>query len=148
LYDHFVETPLVSEPCTAFLERAASGDLEVFTSLHVLAEAIHKVMVAEAEQAFGRTRAGLVGWLQRNSHRIAELSHFQRAATHLAAMRLHVLPADASDLVQASVLSAQCGLLTNDALVVAIMRRHSLANLVTNDDDFDDVTGLTIWKPR
>jgi predicted nucleic acid-binding protein len=45
-------------------------------------------------------------------------------------------------------MSAQFGLLTNDALVVALMRRHSLTNLVTNDDDFDTVPGLTVWKPR
>ena len=31
---------------------------------------------------------------------------------------------------------------------VALMRRHELTHLVTNDDDFDRVAGLTIWKPR
>lgn len=147
-YYHFVETTLVSEPCTGFLERVASGRIEAYTSLHVLAEVIHKVMGAEAEQTFGRARAGLVNWLQRNPRRIAELSRFQQAAAHLPAMRLHILPTDTSDLVEASVLSARFGLLTNDALILAIMRKHSLSNLVTNDDDFDSVSGLTVWKPR
>ncbi len=90
----------------------------------------------------------MVNWLQRNGHRLSELTKFRQAAAHLPAMGLHVLPTDVSDLVAASLLSAQFGLLTNDAIVVALMRRHALSDLVTNDDDFDGIPGLNIWKPR
>jgi predicted nucleic acid-binding protein len=147
-YYHFVETPALSDPCTTFLERAANGSIEVCTSSHILSEAIHKVMLAEAEAIFGRNRAGLVNWLQRHRHRITELSKFLQAADGLAAMGLLLVPTDAALLVQAAILSAQLGLLTNDALVVALMRRHALTNLATNDDDFDGIPGLTVWKPR
>jgi predicted nucleic acid-binding protein len=147
-YYHLVETPPLSEPCTTLLERAAIGSIEIYTSLHVLSETVHKVMVAEAERKFGRSRAGLVNWLQHNRQRIAELSEFQQAAAELDGMGLRLLPADASDLVAASLISALCGLLTNDAIIVALMRRHALADLVTNDDDFDGIPGLTVWKPR
>jgi predicted nucleic acid-binding protein len=147
-YYHFVNTPPLSNPCATFLERAANGTIEVYTSLHVLSEAIHKVMLAEAEAKFGRNRAGLANWLQRNQQRISELSKFPQAAGGLASMALSLLPTDAALLVEAATLSAQLGLLTNDALIVALMRRHGLTNLVTNDDDFDAVPGLTVWKPR
>ncbi len=63
-------------------------------------------------------------------------------------MGIGVLPTDSAALVEASVLSAQLGLLSNNALVVALIRRHALSDLVTNDDDFDAIAGLTIWKPR
>lgn len=147
-YYHYVEAPPFSEPCTTFLERAAAGDIEIYTSLHVLAEAIHKVMIAEAEQTFGRSRAGLVNWLRHDQGRIAELDAFRQAAADLAATGLRLLPADLTDLIEASRLSARLGLLTNDAMVLALMGRHSLTNLVTNDDDFDGHPGLSIWKPR
>jgi predicted nucleic acid-binding protein len=148
LYYHFVSTPLLSDPCTTFLEWAATGNVKVCTSLHILSETVHKVMLAEVEGRFGRNRAGLVNWLQHNRHRISELSRFQQAAADLARMGLCVLPTETTDLVEASILSAQLGLLTNDALIVALMRRHALSNLVTNDDDFDDIPGLSVWKPR
>lgn len=45
-------------------------------------------------------------------------------------------------------ISIQDRLLTNDAMIVALMQRHELTHLVTNDDDFDHVPGLTVWKPR
>ncbi len=148
LYYHFVNTPPLSNPCTTFLERVTNGDIEAYTSLHILSEAVHKVMLTEAETKFGRNRAGLVNWLQRNQHRIAELSEFREAASELRGMALSLLPTDVALLEEGTTLSAQFGLLTNDALIVALMRRQGLTNLVTNDDDFDSIAGLTVWKPR
>jgi len=147
-YCHFVETPPLSETCTTFLERAANGNIQVYTSLHILSEAVHKVMLTEAEAKFGRNRAGLVHWLQGHRYRISELSQFLQAAASLAGMVLFLLPADAVLLAEAATLSAQLGLLTNDATIVALMRRHGLSNLASNDDDFDGVPNLTVWKPR
>jgi predicted nucleic acid-binding protein len=147
-YYHFVNTPPLSDLCSAFLERAANGTIEVYTSLHILADAVHKIMLAEAAMKFGQNRAGLVNWLQRNQHRISELSDFRQAASNLARMALVLLPADAALIVEAATLSSHFGLLTNDALIVALMQRHGLANRVTNDDDFDSIPDLTVWKPR
>lgn len=147
-YYHFVDTPPLSNPCTALLERAANGTIEVSTSSHVLADAVHKVMLAEAAMKLGQNRTGLVNWLQRNQHRIAELSDFRQAANNLASMALVLLPSDVALIEEAARLSWQFGLLTNDALVVALMRRHGLSDLVTNDEDFDSIPGLTVWKPR
>jgi predicted nucleic acid-binding protein len=39
-------------------------------------------------------------------------------------------------------------LLTNDALTIAVMEKLGLSHLVTNDDNFDSITGVTVWKPR
>jgi predicted nucleic acid-binding protein len=63
-------------------------------------------------------------------------------------MPLRLLQADAHAILEAAALSSRHGLLTNDAAIVAVMRRHGVAHLVTNDDDFDGIPGLTIWKPR
>jgi predicted nucleic acid-binding protein len=63
-------------------------------------------------------------------------------------MNLRLLPTDTTLLEDAAELSAQLRLLTNDATVVALMTRHELHNLATNDDDFDNVADLAVWKPR
>jgi predicted nucleic acid-binding protein len=39
------------------------------------------------------------------------------------------------------------GLLTNDAIIVALMAGHGLANLASNDADFDRVPGITRFAP-
>lgn len=39
-------------------------------------------------------------------------------------------------------------LLLGDASIVVQMQRYGIVHLVTNDDDFDRVPGITVWKPR
>jgi predicted nucleic acid-binding protein len=147
-YYHAVETPPLSEPCSDLLRRVARGEVVGFTSVHVLAEAVHKAMLAEAAARFALTRTGLVGWLQRNPHRIAELHVFRELAAEFGRMALSVLAPDLALLEEAANVSASSHLLTNDATVIALMQREGLTDLVTNDDDFDGVPGLTVWKPR
>ena len=74
LYYHYVE----------LLARAARGDVRAAVSAHVLAEAVHKVMLAEAAARFGLGRAGLVNWLQHHRSRIVELDEFRRRRTCLS----------------------------------------------------------------
>jgi predicted nucleic acid-binding protein len=105
----------------------AQGRVLVYSAIHILSEAVHKVMLAEAAATFGLSRAGLVNWLQGHRDRITELSEFRRAAGELAGLGLSLLPTDAALLVEAASLSSQLGLLTNDATVVALMRRHGLS---------------------
>lgn len=148
LYYHFVETPPLSEPCSSFLERATQREIVAYASVHILSEAVHKIMLAEAAAKFGLNRAGLVNWLQNHRDRIGELTEFRQAAAELVDMNLTLLPTDASLLEEAAELCAQLSLLTNDATIVALMKRHELKNLATNDDDFDNVPNITTWKPR
>ena len=93
-------------------------------------------------------RTGLVGWIQRHRDCLAELTKTADACNQFEQLPLQVLPMDVPLLRQAVSVSVAHGLLTSDALIVALMRRHGVAHLVTNDDDFDRVPGLTVWKPR
>jgi predicted nucleic acid-binding protein len=54
----------------------------------------------------------------------------------------------APPLVDAAAgISQSTGLLTNDAMVVAVMRANGLTNLASNDGDFDHVPGLARYAP-
>ncbi len=44
-------------------------------------------------------------------------------------------------------LCQQLGMLTNDALIVAVMQAHNLTKLASSDTDFDRVSGLTRYGP-
>ncbi len=113
-----------------------------------MAEAIHKIMLSEAAARFQLQRSGLVPWLKRHRSHIAELSEFHVAAAEFSDMNLTVLPTDARLLEGATDVSRRSLLLTNDATIVALMRRHGLRHLATNDDDFDGIPDLVVWKPR
>ena len=47
----------------------------------------------------------------------------------------------------AADVSQQTGLLSNDALLIAVMQTNGLTNLASHDSDFDRVPGLTRYAP-
>jgi predicted nucleic acid-binding protein len=47
----------------------------------------------------------------------------------------------------ACTISQQTGLLSNDALTVAVMQANGLTNIASNDADFDRVPRLTRYGP-
>jgi predicted nucleic acid-binding protein len=50
-------------------------------------------------------------------------------------------------IAAAAAVSIQHGLLTNDALVVAVMEANGLTNIASSDADFDRVPWLTRYAP-
>ena len=56
---HIIQTPPLSEECTKFVKRIERGGIKAVTSAAVVAEAIHKVMLAEAIQQHQLDHRGL-----------------------------------------------------------------------------------------
>jgi predicted nucleic acid-binding protein len=74
------------------------------------------------------------------------LSHIP--SSDVVAMQVRIEPLTIAILQQAAHLSVSHALLTNDAALLAHMQALGMTHLATNDDDFDKVTGITVWKPR
>jgi predicted nucleic acid-binding protein len=144
----FVETPKFSIASRAFLQRVQHGDLAAATSVRSLSDCVHKTMLAEISQRFGRSRQRLVGWLKQNPQAFDQLPKTAEVCDRLLQLRLTVLPQETSMLKQAVSLSQSHQLLLGDATIVALMQRHGITHLATNDDDFDRVPEITVWKPR
>ncbi|MBN1341602.1 MAG: PIN domain-containing protein [Phycisphaerae bacterium] len=144
---HFVELGEASAVCRSFLGRVVRSEIDAVSTASCLADAVHRVMAVEAQERF-KLDKGAAAWLQRHPEGIRELSAFRDAARQLDLLHLRLLPVDSQTVIEAAELSVQHGLLTNDAIIVALMRRHGMEHLITNDDDFDGVPGLIVWKPR
>jgi predicted nucleic acid-binding protein len=145
---HFTIRDALGAICTDFIRRVGLEEIRAFVSVPMLADALHRVMLAEIRERHRLDRVGIVGWIQRHRDCLGELSMTIRAGEQLGQLPLLVLPVDVELLNDAMRISTKDHLLTGDAVIVALMRRHGITNLVTNDDDFDRVPGLTVWKPR
>ncbi|HSV16033.1 MAG TPA: type II toxin-antitoxin system VapC family toxin [Tepidisphaeraceae bacterium] len=148
LYYTLVPTAGISQPCLALVDRAFAGEISFSVSIPVLSDAVHRVMVSEAAQLTGRDRSGIVGYLGRHPELIMRLIEYPQAIDRLSIIPMRILPLEDHLLRNATALAVQHGLLTNDRMIVALMRQHQLTHLVTNDDDFDRVPGVIVWKPR
>ncbi len=104
-------------------------------------------MTLESMHAFGLPAKGIVPHLRQHPVEVKKLTRFRQAVDLVAQMGVQVVPLD---LALDSVAAARCqqhGLLTGDALVVAVMEHHLLTELASNDADFDRVLGLTRNAP-
>ncbi len=147
-YYHLVETPPLSEECSNFFERVEKQEVTASTSSVAVAEAIHKVMLADAVAQHGLDRTGLAHRLQRHRPFISTLQEHTKVAALIRALAIHVEPVTLTTLERATSISTKYQLLTNDALAVAVMEQLGVKDLATNDENFDTVTSLTVWKPR
>ena len=114
----------------------------------IVAEAIHKVMLAEAVQKHGLDHRGLAHRLQRQRNLISDLKEHLKVTLLIRAVCMQVEPVSLDILEQSSQISKMHQLLTNDALTVGAMERLAIQHLVTNDDNFDSIPNTIIWKPR
>jgi predicted nucleic acid-binding protein len=144
---HFEPHPVFGPPCQQLFLRIENNDLQGFTSSAVLADVVHRVMTLEAAGLFSRPMTGMAGWLKQHPARVQQLSRHRLAVDEVSLIGVQVLPVTGPLVSLAADVSPQFGLLTNDALVVSVMRNHGLALLASHDADFDRVPGLTRYAP-
>jgi predicted nucleic acid-binding protein len=146
-YYHLVDAPPLSDDCSDLLLRIAQDRVQGVTSSVAIAEATHKVMLAEVVQRHGVDHRGLIARLKRHPALLDGLTNHQRVAATVRSLGLPVEPITLALLARGAALSAQKRLLTNDALTLAVMEKLGVTTLATNDDDFDAVDGITVCKP-
>lgn len=148
LHYALVPTFETSSSCLSFLDRAVEGLISLSVSAQTLCDVLHKVMTSEVAEITGRNRAGIVGYLKKHPNIIKQLVKYPQTVSRLDIVPMRVLSVDQSLVDSVPQIAQTHSLLTNDAMIVALMRRNGLTHLVTNDDDFDRVPGITVWKPR
>jgi len=134
-------------PCSELLQRIENQELRGFTSVHLLAEVVHKLMTIEANALFGWPMAGLANRLRRHPGEVQKLNAFRVALDDISQSRMQVLDVPLATLHRAAAICRQTGLLINDALIVGLMQQNGLTRLASHDADFDRVPGLTRFAP-
>jgi predicted nucleic acid-binding protein len=133
--------------CNDLVRRIENQDLQGFTATHVLGEVAHQLMIVEASTLPGWALGKVKQRLRQQPGALQGLAHFRTAVDTVLRSALRVLMIPPSLLGTAAGISQQHGLLTNDALVVAVMQAHGLTRLASHDTDFDRVPGLTRYAP-
>lgn len=101
-----------------------------------------------------RRASAAFGWsskvaqhLREKPDAVRQLSKFHEAIREVPQLGIRVLTIAESLIETAAGISRQTGLLSNDALVVAMMQAHGLTNLASHDSDFDRVAGISRYGP-
>ena len=144
---HFAPDPVLGSRCSDLLIRIKRQEIGGFTSTDVVSEMAHRLMTLEAMNTHGWPAAGIVQRLRKHLVEVQQLSEFRIAIQEVPVVGIQVLTVPPDLLDAGAAISQSTGLLTNDALIVAVMQSHGLTNLASNDADFDRVPGITRYKP-
>lgn len=131
-----------------FIRRCASGELKAVLPQTVWQEFAHKLMLAEA------TFRGLIGGanptakLAQKPDAVRSLTLYQAKVKTLVDLGFGFEPCQRADLIErAFALQAKHGLLTNDAVILAVAQRLQADVLVSNDRAFAGVEGIELYAP-
>jgi predicted nucleic acid-binding protein len=144
---HFINEANRGTASTLLLERVEHEEIDGWVSPHILAEVSHRLMTIEACSVFGWPYQGIAARLGRHPRHFQQLVGFRRALLQIERLPLRVVSVTSRHVIEATDLSQRYGLLTNDAILIALMQGEGLTHLASNDADFDRVPGITRHAP-
>jgi predicted nucleic acid-binding protein len=143
----FGPDPLFGPPSRALLERIESGNLKAYTSTHVFHDVAHRLMTLEACQTFGWPFSGIGQRLRRHPDEIHKLFRFRQALDEIIALGVRIISVSPDNVLLAGDLSRTHGVLSGDALILAVMQANNVANLASSDTDFDRAPNIKRYAP-
>jgi len=144
---HFSGPTEYTDSCARFLQRIEEGKLTGITSTLVIAETLHRLMIIEATSKLQIEPKGAVHYLKHHPLDVKKLTEHTKVPERISLLGVKILPIEIEDIHKCNEIKNEYGLLTNDAITLAVMRRYHLTNIATNDPDFERISDLKVWKP-
>ncbi len=135
-----------SVQCETLLERCRTEDVLGVTTLEVVNDVCHRLMLVEAVDEVVATRASAPA-LAGKTDAIRRLHRYWALTSRIFDLNIVILALEEPRVHRAHRVRMSHGLLTTDSLLVAAAEENGIENLVTLDADFDQIPGLTVYKP-
>jgi predicted nucleic acid-binding protein len=136
-----------SAECTDFLKRVALGEVEAYITTTILAEVLHRRMASEALTKGLITSGQPIKKLKENPLIITSLTDYITDIEDILTFSLKVIEITLADVAASHQLRKSYGLFVNDSINLACAQRLGISNIVTRDNDFSAVSGITVWQP-
>ncbi len=135
-----------SNECRELLRRCATEEVFGITTLEVINEVTHRLMLAEAVAKGIITRQNAAA-LKGKWRDVAMLGDYWTLTARIFGLNILIVAADESRLHRAQTVRSSHGLLTTDSLILATMNEYGIDCPASRDGDFDHISSLTIYKP-
>jgi len=144
---HISEHSIYGRSCTEFLNRIENGEIKGVTSVVVLNELLHKLILAEVVEKRGLKLYRVIDYIKRNPNVLENLKTYDivQGVGNLGNLRVYDLRYEYFNT--AMKFMKEFSLLSNDALHIAVMKIHNIKNLASNDPDFERVDWINLYKP-
>jgi predicted nucleic acid-binding protein len=129
------------------LERSARREIELLTSSFQAAHVIHRAMVVEARHRYQLPSREVVSYLKQHPDAVRSLTRYKQIPGEFSRARIRILDVTYREIHASKRFRDEYGLLTDDSITLAVMRRHGLTDLASNDEDFSRVPDIRLWTP-
>lgn len=136
-----------SQQCIKLLEKCASDDIFGILPTHILAELTHVLMLAEARDLGLIKGTNPAKQLSENPNKVKALNRYETLVRDLLSIGLKLESLQREDFITAMSLQRQYGLLTNDALFLAVAVRLRVTAVVSADSVFKNIQGIFLYSP-
>jgi len=136
-----------SEECTRFLQRCEAGELAGVTSISVLLEVLHRLMMLEAVQSRVVRPPRVREKLRRRPEVVRSLSAYYTQTARIPEMGISIRPLPEEILAASQRVRREHGLLVGDSLLLAVMRTEGVRTLATHDADMGKIEEITVAVP-
>ena len=137
----------LSQQCKHLLKRCREGLLQGKTASFILAETVHRLMVAEAVEQKLVTSKNALKKLRERPELVQQLRKHAESVHTIRAMNIESIALTTAAVEASAAVRQQYGLLTNDSILVAVMKELGLTRVATLDKDFDRVKELQVYQP-
>lgn len=136
-----------SRQCMQLLRRCAEDQVIGYIADNILAEVMHILMIAEARDNNWITSANPARQLSEQPKRVMALLRYEGLLSDLLSMGLRLESLQREDFITALAVQRHSGLLTNDALLVALAMRLRIKSIASADQAFSRVPGILLYVP-
>jgi len=137
-----------SAACARFLEEADAGAFPTATSVIVLNEVLHRLIIASVVSSSGITPESVVHQIKLHPELVREAGAVWEIMEDIRSIRsMKIYGISPATFERSLAIMQEWGLLGNDALHVACMEEHSIGTIATYDRDFSRVSSIKIRNP-
>jgi predicted nucleic acid-binding protein len=137
----------LSAECRDFFHRVARREVEAHITTTIIAEALHRRMMAEAVAKGLISPGQTVKKLKANPAVIPLLTDHIIEVEKLLRLPFHIHQITRGDIIAGHALRQAHGLFVNDSINLACAHRLTLTSIITHDSDFNRVPTLSVWEP-
>lgn len=138
----------VSQECSDFLERCEKNDIVGVTSVNVILEVLHRLMMVEAVRKKIVRSPNIAKKLKKAPEKVKQLNEYFINTQKIIDMGIIIKPISFEMILLSQSFRIGYGLMVNDSLIAACMQEDGIEKLATNDTVFMKIEELSIYRPE
>lgn len=144
---HFSKSSRFNKSCTEFLFRVETSEIHGVTSVTVVQEATHRLMMVEASSILDIEVRNLPKYLKQHPDIVKQLTQHLVVPGKIFCLNIEIIQITPKIIEESQTIKTKYGFLTNDSLTLKIMEELGITILASNDLDFKRVDWLKLYLP-